>query len=94
MTPRITIGGAFAWSLAVFFVAGCVHLSSILLMPRLAPNDAFTRFAGMQASPGFALTAATDSSGLRIPFADSATLIATCRYDLTKGPVAAARDCR
>jgi uncharacterized membrane protein len=86
MTARFTAGGAFAWGLAVILVAGCVHLSSILLMPRLAPRDAFTRLGVMEPSNGFTLLPAARPDDVRIPFADGATMLAICRYDLTEGP--------
>jgi uncharacterized membrane protein len=87
MTARITPGAVFAWALAVFFVAGCVHLSSILLMPRLAPKDAFTRLADIESTGGgFAIVPPARPGKAAIPFADSATILAMCRYDLTKGP--------
>jgi uncharacterized membrane protein len=75
------------WLITALVLAAAVHLVSILLMPRLAPKDAFLRLAAVgpinafhplpRALPGTELT----------PFNDPATATGVCRYDLAQGPL-------
>lgn len=75
------------YGLAVAFVAGCVHLVSILTMPQLAPHDAFARLEALasgkqpfllpQPLPGKEIT----------PFEDPAVVQAACMFDLTQAPL-------
>ena len=67
---------------ATLVLVGLVHLSSIMLMPLIAPTDAWTRLGRFETAAGFqTLPAATpEASPLRL--ADPATVIAVCRYDL------------
>ena len=75
------------WGLATIFVAGIVHLGSVLLVPRLATETAFVRLssAGRAAS----VVALPPASGAQspVPFRDAALSSAVCRYDLSAGPV-------
>lgn len=71
----------------VVFVAGVVHLVSILAMPELAPHDAYARLSALakpsqmtllpRALPGHEIT----------PFEDPALAQAVCLYDLSSGPL-------
>ena len=78
---------ALLWGLAVLFVAILVHIGSILLVPRLAPKDAF-------ASIGAAPTANRTADGeppivvdTDLPFQDPALASAVCPYDLSTNMV-------
>jgi uncharacterized membrane protein len=69
-------------------VAGIVHLSAVLLAPRMATGSLAARFSGGEANalrllPPVLGTADT----LPTPFADPALLWAACPYDLAEGPV-------
>ena len=84
MTGRIV--SLMLWLLAVLFVAAFVHLASILILPYVAPHDAFDRLAAGQ--PVAALTPVTAAAtGRGPPFKDPASSSAVCRYDLASGPL-------
>ncbi|MDE2363651.1 MAG: hypothetical protein KGM42_13310 [Hyphomicrobiales bacterium] len=75
---------ALPWILGSLFLAGIVHISSVLMMPRFAEKDAFALLSvpidGVQLLPD-----ASDRQS--IPFQDPAATLATCRFDLDKGPM-------
>ena len=69
-------------------VAGIVHLSAILLAPRMATNSAARRFSSGEANALKILPSLLGAvEGLPTPFADPALVTALCPYDLTEGPV-------
>ncbi len=81
---------ALPWIVATLFVAGIVHIVSVLLMPEVAPRDAFARLAAA------AQTAETTKEGVAIlpraapgaeivPFEDPALAEGVCLFDLSKG---------
>jgi uncharacterized membrane protein len=75
------------YGLGVVFMAGLVHLISVLAMPQLAPRDGFTRLAAFakarqpvllpQPLPGHEVT----------PFEDPTLAQAVCLFDLSHGPL-------
>ncbi len=75
------------WTLAGLLLGGIVHLSTILLLPRTATQDAYARLEPLTPvnivtpipppAPGNAL----------LPFMDPAFAMAVCRYDLGSGPM-------
>ncbi|MBL8589239.1 MAG: hypothetical protein JNK46_11975 [Methylobacteriaceae bacterium] len=75
------------WLAATLMTAAIVHLASILLMPALAPRDAFARLETL--APRASLTPlAPARPGREIaPFGDPAMAVAICRYDLRDGPL-------
>ncbi len=76
--------GFAPWALGCLFVAGIVHLSTILLMPHVATRDAYARLGGQA---GAAVAIAEDAHGARpAPFDDSGTALAICKFDLAQGP--------
>ncbi|HEX4765891.1 MAG TPA: hypothetical protein VH414_06395 [Lichenihabitans sp.] len=85
MTGRIV--PAALWALATLFVAGIVHLGSVLLVPRLATETAFARLSA--AGQGTSVTPLPPASGAQspVPFRDAALSSAVCRYDLSGGPL-------
>ena len=73
------------WVLGGVLLGGIVHLGTVLLLPRMAAQDAFARLTAR--TPVNAVTAlpapAPDTAVM--PFMDPAFVAAACRYDLTKG---------
>ena len=68
-------------------LGGVVHLVSVLALPRIASQDAYSRLA-----PTTKLNAVTplplaDPANSPIPFMDPAFAMAICRYDLSGGPI-------
>ncbi len=71
------------WVIGCLLVAGIVHVSTILMMPRFAEKDAFAQFGGSTDGMTLLPDAAQKQS---IPFQDPSAVLAVCRYDLDKGP--------
>jgi uncharacterized membrane protein len=75
------------WLLGGLLLGGIVHLSSVLLLPRTATQDAYTRVAAaVPANTIMALPAPTPDEAA-LPFMDPAFATAVCRYDLAAGPL-------
>jgi uncharacterized membrane protein len=75
------------WLLAGLLLGGVVHLATVLLLPRTASQDAYSRLEPV--TPVNAVTPlpmpTPDNSVL--PFMDPAFAVAVCRYDLGSGPI-------
>lgn len=78
---------AFLWGLGVVFVAGIVHIASILILPWVAPHDAFARVASAAPVNAVQVLPRPTSHQNPVPFRDPALATAVCRYDLRQGPV-------
>ena len=76
---------ALLWTLAVLFVAILVHLGSVLILPHVAPRDAFTRLAAGRKAGVVAVLPRAAPEGGDGPFRDPALASAICRYDLSAG---------
>lgn len=75
------------WSLGGVLLGGIVHLSTVLVLPRTATQDAYSRLEPITPINAVApLPAATPDSGI-LPFTDPAFASAVCRYDLTNAPL-------
>ena len=79
--------GPIPWLVAVLLIAGVVHITSVLAMPRLAPNDAFARMARLAPLHRMVLLPAASSGAASPPFEDPALAQGVCRYDLGQGPL-------
>ena len=79
--------GLFPWAMAVIVIAGITHLASILMMPRLAPRDAYARMEAMAPLHRTTLLPRADDPKTGDPFDDPALARAVCRYDLSRGPL-------
>ncbi len=68
-------------------LGGIVHLATIIIMPRTATQDAYSRLArSAPVNAVMALPAPTPASA-PMPFMDPAFASAVCRYDLSQGPL-------
>ncbi|MBV8835754.1 MAG: DUF1254 domain-containing protein [Alphaproteobacteria bacterium] len=75
------------WLLGGLLLGGIVHLGSVLLLPRTATQDAYTRLsASAPANSMVPMPAATPDEAV-LPFMDPAFAFSVCRYDLTGGPL-------
>lgn len=68
-------------------LGGVVHLVSVLALPRIASQDAYSRL--MPITPLNTVTALplSEPSNALLPFMDPAFALAVCRYDLSGGPI-------
>lgn len=83
MTARERGPIVLPWALGAIFVAGIVHISSVLMMPQLAGNDAYVRLGGTTNGVTMLPDPAIEQS---MPFQDQRAEYAVCRYDLAQGP--------
>ena len=78
--------------LAFTIVAGIllglvVHLVSVLALPRIATQDAYSRLTPMTKLNGVTPLPLADPNTSPMPFMDPAFALAICRYDLSGGPI-------
>ena len=64
-----------------------VHLVSVLALPRIATQDAYSRLTPMTKLNSVSQLPLADPSTSPMPFMDPAFAIAICRYDLADGPL-------
>jgi uncharacterized membrane protein len=79
--------GLFVYGLGAVMAAGVVHIVSVLAMPRLASQDAFTRVAALAPMGKMTLLAPITPKTSPFDFEDAATALGVCRYDLAQGPL-------
>ena len=75
------------WTLAGILLGGIVHLATILVLPRTASQDAYTRLSPI--TPVNAMTPLSRPTPAKalLPYMDPAFAVAVCRYDLSAGPM-------
>lgn len=75
------------WLASGLLLGGIVHLATVLVLPRTATQDAYSRLASIapvnQVVP---IPSATHDKAI-MPFMDPAFVAAVCRYDLGAGPL-------
>ncbi|MGL9622791.1 DUF1254 domain-containing protein [Bradyrhizobium sp. U531] len=77
-----------AFTIVTGIVLGLVvHLVSVLALPRIATQDAYSRLTPMTKVNGVTQLPLADPSTSPMPFMDPAFALAICRYDLTSGPI-------
>ncbi|KYH00546.1 DUF1254 domain-containing protein [Bradyrhizobium daqingense] len=64
-----------------------VHLVSVLALPRIATQDAYSRLTPMTKLNAVTQLPLADPQTSPMPFMDPAFALAICRYDLTNGPI-------
>jgi len=73
--------------LGALLLAGVVHLATVLLLPRMATQDAYARVSAIApVNSVIAIPPPTPEKAL-MPFMDPAFQVSVCRYDLTHGPL-------
>lgn len=75
------------WLLGGLLLGGIVHLATVLLLPRTATQDAFTRLSTVAPANGIVALPAPTPDDAALPFMDPAFATAVCRYDLAAGPL-------
>ncbi|HWV97780.1 MAG TPA: DUF1254 domain-containing protein [Xanthobacteraceae bacterium] len=73
--------------LAGLLLGGLVHLVSILALPRIASQDAYSRLERLTPVNAVKALPSADPNNAPIPFLDPAFATAICRYDLSTGPI-------
>lgn len=75
------------WTLAGIVLGGIVHLASILVLPRTATQDAYSRLEPITPVNAVAPLPVPSADKMTLPFMDPAFAIAVCRYDLSGAPL-------
>src|SRR5437763_13755000 len=73
--------------IAGVLLGGIVHLVSVLALPRIATQDAYSRVTPMTKLNAVTPLPLADPNNAPMPFMDPAFAIAICRYDLSGGSV-------
>jgi uncharacterized membrane protein len=75
------------WLLGGLLLGGIVHLATVLLLPRTATQDAYTRLAPTAPANSIVPLPAPTPDDAVLPFMDPAFATSVCRYDLGAGPL-------
>ena len=73
--------------IAGVLLGGVVHLVSVLALPRIASQDAYSRLTPMTKLNAVTQLPLADPNNSTMPFMDPAFAVAICRYDLSGGPI-------
>ncbi len=68
-------------------LGGVVHLATIMILPRTATQDAYTRLAAIAPVNTVTALPLPKPENAAMPFMDPAFAGAVCRYDLAQGPL-------
>jgi uncharacterized membrane protein len=68
-------------------LGGVVHLVSVLALPRIASQDAYSRLTPITKLNAVTALSPADPGNTLMPFMDPAFATAVCRYDLSGGPI-------
>jgi uncharacterized membrane protein len=68
-------------------LGGVVHLVSVLALPRIATQDAYSRLTPMTTLNAVTQLPLAEPGNSPMPFMDPAFATAICRYDLSDGPL-------
>ena len=68
-------------------LGGIVHLVSVLLLPRIATEDAYSRLTPITKLNAVTQLAPADPTNALMPYMDPAFAVAICRYDLSGGAI-------
>ena len=68
-------------------LGGVVHLATVIILPRTATQDAYSRLEPIVPVNSVVALPAPGPDAAAMPFMDPAFVTAICRYDLTEGPI-------
>lgn len=68
-------------------LGGIVHLATVIILPRTATQDAYSRLTPIAPVNTVVALPAPTSDKAVMPFMDPAFASAVCRYDLSQGPI-------
>src|ERR1700761_2726139 len=73
--------------IAGVLLGGVVHLVSVLALPRIASQDAYSRLSAITKLNAVTPLPLADPGNNLMPYMDPAFAMAICRYDLSGGPL-------
>ena len=68
-------------------LGGVVHLLSVLVLPKIASHDAYSRLEPLAKLNTVTQLPPADPANTLMPYQDPAFAVAVCRYDLSGGPI-------
>ena len=75
------------WLLGALLLAGIVHLATVLVLPRMATQDAYARVSAITPVNAVVPVPTPTPEKAIMPFMDPAFEVSICRYDLSSGPL-------
>ena len=75
------------WLLGGILLGGVVHLATVLLLPSMASQDAYSRLAPLTPVNKVVPVPHPSPDKATMPFMDPAFAMAVCRYDLSQAPL-------
>jgi uncharacterized membrane protein len=75
------------WILGGVVLGGIIHLATVLMLPSLATQDAYSRLSPITPINRVVPLPPPTPENAAIPFLDPAFAMAVCRYDLSEGPI-------
>ncbi len=75
------------WILGAILLGGIVHLSTVLVLPQAAAQDAYSRLVPLTTVNAMVPLEAPTAEASIMPFMDPAFSAAVCRYDLASGSI-------
>jgi uncharacterized membrane protein len=75
------------WLLGGVMLGGIVHFATVLLLPSMATQDAYSRLAPMTTVNAVTAIAPPSPERAVMPFMDPAFAWSVCRYDISDGPL-------
>jgi uncharacterized membrane protein len=73
--------------IAGVLLGGVVHLVSVLALPRIATQDAYSRLTPITKLNAVSQLTSADPGNTLMPYLDPAFAVAVCRYDLSGGAI-------
>jgi uncharacterized membrane protein len=73
------------WPLGGILLGGIVHLASVLMLPRIATQDAYSRITAITTVNTISPLPEPTPENAVMPFMDPAFAVSVCRYDLSEG---------
>ena len=73
------------WLLGGVILGGMIHLTTILILPRTATQDAYSRISAVTPVNAVAPLPAPTAENAILPYMDPAFASSVCRYDLSNG---------
>lgn len=75
------------WLLGGVLLGGIVHLATILMLPGMATQDAYSRLSAVALVNSVSAIPPAAPDKAVMPFMDPAFAVSVCRYDLSDGPL-------
>lgn len=86
--PRISLGAIVAFLSASLLLAGAIHICAILLVPKVARTDGWSRLAPIAGNEQFAEIRSGATRATNLPGLDPLFVNGACRLQLAASPVA------